>query len=89
MYKNFCRAQQEYGAYNKQKSEILNCLNNDRNKYCSKCSYPLIPEAFDEIEKADDSRLCEMEEKHLKDMKDLEVKMDQRCLLMDRECYGK
>jgi hypothetical protein len=38
---------------------------------------------------AEDSRLCEMEEKHLKDMKDLEVKMDQRCCLMDRECYGK
>ncbi|MGC2573280.1 MAG: hypothetical protein WA364_17335 [Candidatus Nitrosopolaris sp.] len=55
-----------------------NLMNTFENKYCSKCSYPLIPEAFDEIKKAEDSKLREMEEKHRRDMNDLEGKMDQR-----------
>jgi hypothetical protein len=33
------------------------------NKYCSKCSYPLIPSAFDEIKAADDMKFQAMEER--------------------------
>jgi len=43
----------------KNKVSILNCprcqlVNVIENKYCSKCSYPLKPEAYDEIKTAED-----------------------------------
>ena len=33
------------------------------NKYCSKCSYPLIPSAFDEIKAPEDMKFKAMEER--------------------------
>jgi hypothetical protein len=50
------------------KPSILNCprcslVNAIDNKYCSKCSYPLIPSAFDEIKAADDMKFQAMEER--------------------------
>ncbi len=47
---------------------ILNCprcslVNAIDNKYCSKCSYPLVPSAFDEIKAAEDIRFYAMEER--------------------------
>ena len=33
-----------------------NLVNSIDNKYCSKCSYPLTPSAFDEIKEQEDSR---------------------------------
>jgi integrase/recombinase XerD len=43
------------------KPSILNCprcdlINAHGNKYCSKCSYPLIPEAFEEIKQSEGER---------------------------------
>jgi integrase/recombinase XerD len=51
------------------KPSILNCprcslVNAIENKYCSKCSYPLAPSAFDEIKAAEDMKIKAMEEKY-------------------------
>jgi hypothetical protein len=50
------------------KPSILNCprcslVNAIENKYCSKCSYPLVPSAFDEIKAAEEIRFQDMEER--------------------------
>jgi integrase/recombinase XerD len=55
-----------------------NLINSLENKYCSKCSYPLVPDAFDEIKEAENSKLQILEEKHRQQMKDLEEKMDRQ-----------
>jgi integrase/recombinase XerD len=55
-----------------------NLINSLENKYCSKCSYPLVPDAFDEIKEAENSKLQILEEKHRQQMKELEEKMEQR-----------
>jgi ribosomal protein L37E len=52
----------------KKKNSIIDCprcefVNNAiKNKYCSKCSYPLKPEAYDEIKTAEDKRMKILEE---------------------------
>jgi integrase/recombinase XerD len=50
------------------KPSILNCprcslVNAIDNKYCSKCSYPLVPSAFDEIKEAENIKFQAMEER--------------------------
>jgi integrase/recombinase XerD len=50
------------------KPSILNCprcslVNAVDNKYCSKCSYPLVPSAFDEIKEVEDMRFRAIEER--------------------------
>jgi hypothetical protein len=55
-----------------------NLVNTFENKYCSKCSYPLVPDAFDEIKEAENSKLQSLEEKHRLEMNNLEEKMEQR-----------
>lgn len=55
-----------------------NLVNTFENKYCSKCSYPLIPDAFDEIKEAENSKLQSLEEKHRLEINNLEEKMEQR-----------
>jgi integrase/recombinase XerD len=47
---------------------VLNCprcglVNAIENKYCSKCSYPLIPSAFDEIKAAEEIKFKAMDER--------------------------
>ncbi len=47
------------------------------NKFCSKCSYPLTPQAYEE--KADeDFKLEVMEEKHGRDMKTTREEMNRQ-----------
>jgi integrase/recombinase XerD len=53
-------------------------VNTFENKYCSKCSYPLVPDAFDEIEKTEDSKLQAIEQKHQEDMELLRNEMNQQ-----------
>ncbi|MDR4491932.1 MAG: hypothetical protein R2685_13700 [Candidatus Nitrosocosmicus sp.] len=57
------------------------------NKYCSKCSYPLKPEAFEEIKQSEENRFKELEEKYedgIKKMKqDIENKLQQIIAKMD------
>lgn len=63
------------------KLSILNCprcelVNSIENKYCSKCSYPLKPEAYDEIKGMEEKRIKTLEEKHEHDMKTLREDMN-------------
>jgi integrase/recombinase XerD len=46
-----------------------NLVNTFDNKYCSKCSYPLIPEAFDEIKASEAMKLKAVEERYQLEMK--------------------
>jgi len=51
------------------KPTILTCprcelVNVIENKYCSKCSYPLKPESFDEIKKSEEMKFLELESKY-------------------------
>lgn len=55
------------------KPSVLTCprcrlVNALDNKYCSKCSYPLVASAFDEIKAAEDMKLQTMKEKYEHDM---------------------
>jgi integrase len=50
------------------KPSILNCarcevVNAIENKYCSKCSYPLKPEAYDEIKASENTKINALEKK--------------------------
>jgi hypothetical protein len=56
------------------KSSIIDCprcelVNAIENKYCSKCSYPLKPEAYDEIKDSEEKRITKLEQKYENDMK--------------------
>ena len=58
----------------KRKLLLLNCprcelVNAIENKYCSKCSYPLKPEAYDEIKGMEEKRIKTLEQKYENDMK--------------------
>ena len=48
------------------------------NKFCSKCSYPLTPQAYEEIKASEDLKLKSMEEKHEQDMKTMREEMNQQ-----------
>ena len=64
------------------KPSILNCprcslVNAIENKYCSKCSYPLIPSAFDEIKEAENMKIQQIQDKYEQDMKNMREEMHQ------------
>ena len=55
------------------KPSVLTCprcdlVNAIENKYCSKCSYRLVPSAFDEIKEEEDRKIQAIEQKHIQDM---------------------
>jgi len=54
---------------------MVNAINNE---FCSKCSYPLTPQAYEEIKASEDLKLKSMEQKHEKDMKALREEMNQQ-----------
>ena len=65
----------------KVKLSILNCprcelVNAIENKYCSKCSYPLKPEAYDEIKCGEEKRIETLEQKYENDIKTLRDDMN-------------
>jgi integrase/recombinase XerD len=65
------------------KMSILNCprcelINAFENKYCSKCSYPLGPEAFEEIKKSEEIRFSELEVKYKQEIDELKVNMEKK-----------
>ena len=65
------------------KPSVLNCarcslVNAIENKYCSKCSYPLIPSAFDEIKESENKELHEMEQRYEKNIQALREEMNQQ-----------
>jgi integrase/recombinase XerD len=65
----------------KRKPSILNCprcylVNAMENKYCSKCSYPLVPSAFEEIKMMEEMKINSLKEKHERDMEEVNQKLD-------------
>jgi integrase/recombinase XerD len=66
---------------NKMNSSIIDCprcelVNAIENKYCSKCSYPLKPEAYEEIKSSEEKRIETLQEKYENDMKMLREDMN-------------
>lgn len=55
-----------------------NLVNAVENKYCSECSYPLIPSAFDEIKMAEESKILRLEEKHKNEMREMRDHLDKQ-----------
>jgi hypothetical protein len=65
------------------KPSVLTCprcslVNAIDNKYCSKCSYPLVQSAFDEIKAAEDMKLQELKDKYDNDIKAMRNEMNQQ-----------
>jgi hypothetical protein len=65
----------------KEKSVVIVCyrcalVNAIENKYCSKCSYPLKPEAYDEIKNIEEKRIETLQQKYENDMKTLRNDMN-------------
>ena len=61
-------------SLNKKKTSMIECprcdlVNAIENKYCSKCSYPLKPEAYNEIKSMEEKRIEILEKKHENDMR--------------------
>ena len=55
-----------------------NLANVFENKYCSSCSYPLNPIAYDEIKQSEEDRFKKLEEKYQKDMSSLKSELEKR-----------
>jgi hypothetical protein len=65
------------------KPSVLECprcnlVNAIDNKYCSKCSYPLVPSAFEEIKAAEDMKIQLLRERYEQDMKAMREEMNQQ-----------
>ena len=65
------------------KPSVLTCprcdlVNAIENKYCSKCSYPLIPSAFDEIKEAENMKINSIQQKYEQDMKAMREEMENK-----------
>ena len=65
----------------KKKSSVIDCsrcelVNAIENKYCSKCSYPLKPEAYDEIKVLEEKRIEILQQRYENDMKTLRDDMN-------------
>ncbi len=67
----------------KKKPSIANCprcelVNPLENKYCSKCSYPLTPEAFDQIKQSEETRFMDMEKRYTEKIENLTQVMESK-----------
>ena len=65
----------------KNQKTVIDCprcqlVNAIENKYCSKCSYPLKPEAYDEIKSMEEKRIEILQQKYENDMKALREDMN-------------
>jgi hypothetical protein len=66
---------------NKKRTSIIDCprcelVNAIENKYCSKCSYPIKPEAYDEIKSTEEKRIETLQQKYENEMKTLREDMN-------------
>ncbi len=64
-------------------SRVLNVLcprcefvNIHENKYCSQCSYPLSPSAYEEIKKSEEEKYIHLQETHTQDLKNLKEDLE-------------
>jgi hypothetical protein len=55
-----------------------NLINTFENKYCSKCSYPLVPDAYEEIKAQEDGRFRAMEQKYEQDVKTIREEIENK-----------
>ena len=53
--------------------ELVNALD---NKYCSRCSYPLVPSAFEEIKLAEESKINCLKEEYESEMKQMRKELE-------------
>jgi len=51
-------------------------VNIHENKYCSQCSYPLSPSAYEEIKKSEEEKYIHLQESHTEDMKKLKEDLE-------------
>lgn len=73
----------EEAAVMQRKPSVLTCprcnlVNAIENKYCSKCSYPLVPSAFDEIKEAENAKVQAMAEKYEQEIKNIRGEMENK-----------
>jgi hypothetical protein len=67
----------------KKKSSVSTCprcdaVNSLENKYCYQCSYPISPQAFDEIKEEENKKINDLEKKYLKDIEFLKHEMESK-----------
>ena len=67
----------------KVKLTILNCprcelVNAIESKYCSKCSYPLKPEAYDEIKREENRKIQELELRHKEEIQNIREEIEKK-----------
>lgn len=67
----------------KLKPQVVNCprcalINVPENKYCSDCSYPLVPEAFDEIKRSEDEKIEKLRQDYDKNMVVIKEEMNNK-----------
>lgn len=67
----------------KKKTSVLSCprcnlVNMLENKYCSKCSYPIKPEAFDEIKILEAEKINNIQRRHEHDIDNLKKEMNDK-----------
>jgi integrase/recombinase XerD len=53
-----------------------NLVNASENKYCSSCSYPLTPSAFEEIKEAENMKIQTLQQKHEQDISAMREQMN-------------
>ena len=71
----------EESAAAQRKPSVLSCarcslVNAMDNKFCSKCSYPLTPQAYEEIKAQEDVKFKAMDQKYEQDMKAIREEMN-------------
>lgn len=73
---------------------VTNCprcdlVNQLENKYCSKCSYPLKSEVYDEIKLQEEIKLKTLESQYKQDLKLIKDEMNQKfehiCMLIQKD----
>jgi integrase/recombinase XerD len=55
--------------------ELINALD---NKFCSRCSYPLVPSAYEEIKIAEEAKINLLEVKYQKELMELRIARDEK-----------
>ncbi|HEY5737877.1 MAG TPA: hypothetical protein VIS28_06320 [Nitrososphaeraceae archaeon] len=53
-------------------------MNAIESKYCSKCSYPLKPEAYDEIKLEENRKIQELELRHKEEIQNIREEIEKK-----------
>ena len=68
---------------NKKKTSVIDCprcqlVNAIENKFCSKCSYPIKPEAYDEIKLEENRKIQELESRHKEEIQNIREEIEKK-----------